>query len=231
MNTATGYRQDTPHHSFAALQGKVLAKEGSEDERDARSFRVRQALFYVLLCALTRVFQIQLLPAGVQEDGWTLVAENAAEADSWKQALTSTVAELKTLSISGDEGAANGKGSESTPAKNSSAKAAETPKTGPAKDAPSQPAAAPDAPSASTVNRVIGEVASEEDQASCLVNVATVKNGDICLLLRSDSKWRYAKLDHRGGDNEMVFVVNDQGHHKIIPVEGQKDFVRKLKHQ
>jgi hypothetical protein len=178
------------------------------------------------------------------EAGWTLTAADTAEAEKWRKAITSTISQIKAEALAdGGSPTSNGAAAAAPAVAGVSAAAAQqndatpTRQRSATKEAPqtkssakptkkaSAPPAAPTANGAA-VERKTGEVAAQDDQQKCLVTLAAVKDGDICLLLRSDGNWRYAKLDHKGVNAEMVFVVNQQGHHKIIPVEGQKDFVR-----
>jgi hypothetical protein len=64
--------------------------------------------------------------------------------------------------------------------------------------------------------RSVGKLATEQDLAAALQEVAGIQVNEIALVQRSDKKWRYARL-HKKSEDSMSFVLDSAGQTRKYP--------------
>jgi hypothetical protein len=62
--------------------------------------------------------------------------------------------------------------------------------------------------------RSVGKLATEQDLAAALQQVAGIQVDEIALVQRSDKKWRYARL-HKKSEDSMSFVLDSAGQTRV----------------
>ena len=77
--------------------------------------------------------------------------------------------------------------------------------------------------------RSVGKLATEQDLAAALQEVAGIQVNEIALVQRSDKKWRYARL-HKKSEDSMSFVLDSAGQTRKYPQQRYSE-VRRITKQ